>query len=236
MKTSDGITALGSSVLVLNRSYVAVRVVNVRRAFVLLYRESAEVIHVENGAYCNYDFRAWCELSQVWAGELALGQLALGQLARDEPALGDPAAESQANHSDWVRAVRFSIQTPRIIRLLRFDHVPRQTVRLNRKTLFARDGNRCQYCGQTYPSHQLSFDHVTPRSRGGETCWENVVTCCLTCNSRKGDRTPLEAGMHLTARPARPKHNPMLKLKLGNPRYQVWQPFVSQSACAIDLR
>ncbi len=216
MKTSDGISALGSSVLVLNRSYVAVRVVNVRRAFVLLYRESAEVIHVENGAYWNYDFRTWCELSQVWTEE--------------------PLAAARSNHADWVRAVRFRIQTPRIIRLLRFDQTPRQTVRLNRKTLFARDGNRCQYCGKTYPHHQLSFDHVTPRSRGGETCWENVVTCCLMCNSRKGDRTPVEAGMHLTSRPAKPKHNPMLKLKLGNPRYQVWQPFVSQSECAIDLR
>lgn len=216
MKTSDGISALGSSVLVLNRSYVAVRVVNVRRAFVLLYRESAEVIHVENGAYSNYDFRTWCELSQVWTEE--------------------PVTPAGSNHADWVRAVRFSILSPRIIRLLRFDQTPRQPVRLNRKTLFARDGNRCQYCGKTYPHYQLSFDHVTPRSRGGETCWENVVTCCLTCNSRKGDRTPVEAGMHLTSRPAKPKHNPMLKLKLGNPRYQIWQPFVNQSECAIDLR
>jgi len=215
MRTSDGVSSLTAGVLVLNRSYVAVRVVNVRRAFVMLYRDSAEVIHVENGAYANYDFQTWCELSQVWTQ--------------------DPLLLAGSNHVDWIRAVRFCIQAPRIIRLLRFDQTPRLTVRLNRKTLFARDGHRCQYCGKSYPLHQLSFDHVTPRSRGGETCWENVVTCCLPCNSRKGDRTPLEAGMHLTQRPAKPKHNPVLKLSLGNPRYHVWQPFLSQAEVAIDM-
>lgn len=215
MTTSDGISALAARVLVLNRSYVAVRVVTVRRAFVMLYRDSAEVIHVENGAYANYDFQTWCELSQLWTDE------SLRMAGADEV--------------DWIHAVRFRIQAPRIIRLLRFDQVPRLAVRLNRKTLFARDGHRCQYCGQTYPLHQLSFDHVTPRSRGGKTCWENVVTCCLNCNSRKGDRTPSEAGMQLTQRPAKPKHNPVLKLTLGNPRYHVWQPFLGQSECAFDL-
>jgi 5-methylcytosine-specific restriction endonuclease McrA len=198
---------------VLNRSYVAVRVVSVRRAFVMLFRDAAEVIHVEDGAYANYDFQSWCELSQLWTREIA-------------------ACHS---HADWVRAVNFSILAPRIIRLLLFDQVPRQSVRLNRRTLFARDGNRCQYCGDSYPNSQLSLDHVTPRSRGGDTCWENVVTCCLTCNSRKGDRTPQEAGMSLRIRPTRPKHNPMLKIKLGNPRYHIWRPFLSQAGCTIEV-
>lgn len=215
VKTSDGSSVLSSSVLVLNRMYVAVRVVNVRRAFVMLYRESAEVIHVENGNYANYDFQTWCELSQCWCEE--------------SPLLDGP------DHGDWVRAVRFRIQAPRIIRLLRFDQTPRQTVRLNRKTLFARDSHRCQYCGHAYPVSQLSFDHVTPRSRGGRTCWENVVTCCLDCNSRKGDRTPQEAGMRLQVQPAKPKHNPVLKITLGNPRYQVWQPFLNQAGHTIDV-
>jgi 5-methylcytosine-specific restriction endonuclease McrA len=214
MQTANGSSILGSSVLVLNRSYVAVRVVSVRRAFVMLFRDAAEVIHVEDGAYANYDFRAWCELSQFWTRE---------------------ASAIAVSHADWVRAVNFSVLAPRIIRLLLFDQVPRQSVRLNRRTLFARDGHRCQYCGDAYPHSQLSCDHVTPKSRGGETCWENVVTCCLTCNSRKGDRTPQEAGMNLRVRPARPKHNPMLKVKLVNPRYHIWQPFLSQAGGTIEV-
>lgn len=213
---------LSSSVLVLNRSYMAVRVVTVRRAFVMLYREAAEVIHVENGAYANYDFAAWCELSWFWCEDRD----------RSNPKTANPR---MAESDEWVRSVRFEIRVPRIIRLLRFDHAPRQTVRFNRKNLFARDDHRCQYCGSAFPTSQLSFDHVTPRSRGGQTSWENVVTCCLKCNSRKANRTPQEAGMKLHVHPARPKHNPLLLGKLGNPRYHSWRPFLGHSEQSVEV-
>lgn len=215
MIESDGNGVLHSSVLVLNRSYVAVRVVNVRRAFVMLYRDAAEVIHIDNGSYANYDFGSWCEWSMFVS----------------ESGNGNGADE----HGEWIRTVNLRIQIPRVIRLLRFDHLPRQHVRLNRRNVFARDAHCCQYCGKSLPPSQLSFDHVTPRSRGGATEWENVVTCCLTCNSRKGDRTPQEAGMELRRRPLKPVHNPMLNVKMGNPRYHVWRSFLSHSGSAIDV-
>lgn len=215
MVTANGIPILSSSVLVLNRSYVAVRVVSVRRAFILLCRDVAEVIHVEDGHYANYDLSSWCELSQFWLDEATAG-LASGCM-------------------DWVRTVSRRISAPRIVRLLGFDQPPRHSVRLNRRNVFARDGNLCQYCGKTFPHSQLSFDHVTPKSRGGRTCWENVVTCCLICNSRKRDRTPQEAGMNLKSRPSKPNHNPMLKVKLGNPRYHTWRPFLRHAVHAIDV-
>lgn len=215
MQHADGNTGLGSSVLVLNRSYVAVRVVSVRRAFIMLFREVAEVIHIEDGTYANYDFSSWCELSAFWSDDMHI--------------------DASVNGTEWVRTVTLRIQVPRVIRLLRFDQPPRHSVRLNRKNLFARDGNRCQYCGRDLPNSQLSFDHVTPRSRGGQTDWGNVVTCCLKCNAKKGDRTPHEAGMMLKKRPTRPQHNPMLKVKLGNPKYRVWQPFLGQTSYAIEV-
>jgi 5-methylcytosine-specific restriction endonuclease McrA len=208
-------STLSSSVLVVNRSYAAVRVVTVRRAFVMLYRDAAEVIHIENGMYVNYDFRSWCELSWFWYEELF--------------------GSAHFDSDEWVRVVHFGIRAPRVIRLLRFDHAPRQAVRFNRKNLFARDNNRCQYCGDAFPASQLSFDHVTPRSRGGNTTWENVVTCCLSCNSRKGNRTPQEAGMKLHSTPSTPKENPLLNLKLGNPRYHIWQPFLGQNSHAVEI-
>lgn len=207
--------ALSSNVLVLNRSYVAVRVVTVRRAFVMLFRDAAEVVHIENGVFSNYDFKSWCELSWFWYEEVA------DSLCFDT--------------EEWVRVVHFGIRAPRVIRLRGFDHAPRQTVRFNRKNLFARDNNRCQYCGDAFPSSQLSFDHVTPRSQGGMTSWENVVTCCLSCNSRKGNRTPQEAGMKLHTTPAKPKDNPLLNIKLGHPRYHSWQPFLGRSGHAIEV-
>jgi 5-methylcytosine-specific restriction endonuclease McrA len=204
--------ALSSSVLVLNRSYAAVRVVTVRRAFVMLFREAAEVVHIENGGYANYDFRTWCDLSRFWGEE----------------------AGCAGETDEWVQAVNQRIHSPRIIRLLRFDQAPRLGLRLNRRSLFARDRDCCQYCGRDFPHSQLSLDHVTPRSRGGRTTWENVVTCCLGCNARKGDRTPQEAGMRLRARPIRPKENPVLSLKLGHPQYQSWRPFLIASL-AIEV-
>jgi 5-methylcytosine-specific restriction endonuclease McrA len=210
MRDSQPGCTLNYSVLVLNRYYTAVRITTVRRAFVMLYRELAEVIHLEDGQYANYDFSSWCEISELWA-------------------------EHKNGHDDWVRAVSFEIRAPRVIRLLRFDRPLLPAPRFNRRNLLARDGHRCQYCGSHYPSSQLSLDHVLPRSRGGETTWDNVVCSCLTCNTRKGGRTPHEARMHLIRSPGRPKHCPQLTMKLGNPRYESWKTFVNGAAASLEF-
>ena len=67
-----------------------------------------------------------------------------------------------------------------------------------------RDRFTCQYCGEDFPSHDLTFDHVVPRSRGGRTAWENVVTACSTCNLLKGSRLPTESGMYPRHLPRQP--------------------------------
>ncbi len=94
---------------------------------------------------------------------------------------------------------------PRVIRLLK--SIRRKYlggVPFNRKNLFIRDGNRCRYCGNNGNKETLTFDHVLPESRGGQTCWENAVTACRSCNNRKDDRTPAEAGMPFIDRGFRP--------------------------------
>jgi 5-methylcytosine-specific restriction endonuclease McrA len=192
---------LQASVLVLNRLYLAIHIVNVRRAFGLLFREAAEVIHLEEGRFANHDFQSWREVSELRA-------------AFKQP------------HEDWIRAVNFEIQVPRVIRLLSFDRLPNQKLHLSRRSVLARDGNCCQYCGRHFPAHQLSLDHVIPRSRGGSTSWENVVCACLRCNVRKGGRTPTEARMTLVRRPVKPRHNPVLALKLENPKYESWRTWL----------
>lgn len=202
---------LSTSVLVLNRFYIAVHVVNVRRAFCLLVRNLAEVIELEDGQYANYDFESWRELSEL-------------------------KAQFKEPETDWVRAVNFEIQVPRIIRLLGYDRVPQQTVRFNRRNIFARDGNRCQYCGRRFPTSELSLDHVVPRSRGGAATWDNIVCCCVQCNVRKGGRTPEEARMRLVKPPQKPKRNPMLVLKLGSPKYRSWKSFLSDAYWNVDLK
>jgi 5-methylcytosine-specific restriction endonuclease McrA len=202
---------LASSVLVLNRFYVAIHVINVRRAFGLLCRELAEVIHVEDGQYANYDFESWREISELKAR------------------FKDP-------DEDWIRSVNFEIQVPRVVRLLYYDRLPKQTIRFNRRNIFARDSNRCQYCGKKFPTSELSLDHVVPRSRGGDTSWENVVCSCVKCNVRKGGRTPQEASMHLIKQPVKPKRSPMLSMKLGNPKYQSWKSFLDHAYWSVDLK
>ena len=206
-----GAAALNSSVLILNRQYMAVHVVNVRRAFSLLVKQLAEVIHIEDGQYANYDFESWREISEL-------------------------KSQFKEPHEDWIRSVNFEIQVPRIMRLLYYDRLPKQRVRLNRRNIFARDDGKCQYCGKRFPSSELSLDHIIPTCRGGTTTWENLVCACVRCNVKKGGRTPAEAHMRLIREPVRPKRSPLLSVKLGNPKYASWKSFLDAAYWSVDLK
>ena len=203
--------SLGLSVLVLNRSFVAVHITNVRRAITLLFRQLAEVVHIEEGQYAAHTLDSWRELSTL-------------------------RSNFRRPDEDWVRAVGYDLQAPRVIRLTSCDRGPRQGLRFNRRNVFARDGNQCQYCGQRFPTSELSLDHVVPRSRGGITSWENIVCACVACNVRKGGRTPPEAHMVLVRHPVKPKRSPLLTVKLGNPKYESWRSFVDNAYWLVDLR
>lgn len=203
--------ALDCKVLVLNKLYVAVRVISARRAFSMLCREIAEVIHVEDDKFINYDFASWQELSQL-------------------------RKTFEPDKHDWVRTMRFEIAVPRVIRLLGYDRLPAQIVKLNRRNLFARDRNQCQYCGKTFPTSELSIDHVLPRAQGGGDSWENLVCSCVKCNARKGGRTPDEAQMKLVRKPVRPRRNPLISLRLGQERYSSWKAFLDDAYWSVELR
>ena len=102
-----------------------------------------------------------------------------------------------------LRTPRLVVPVPSVIRLRRYVRRPhRQRVAFNRKNVFRRDDHSCQYCGVR--AHDLTLDHVLPRSRGGPTTWENVVACCRRCNASKRDRTPDEAHMALRRPPRAP--------------------------------
>jgi 5-methylcytosine-specific restriction endonuclease McrA len=204
-------TALNASVLMLNRLYMAVRVINAKRAMSLLYCEQAEVVAVENGQFLSYDFSDWLEVSAA--------------KARFEP-----------EHHDWIQTVRFQIAVPKIVRLLGYDRLPRADVKLNRRNLFARDHNTCQYCGKRFPPSELSVDHVVPRSQGGTTTWENVVCACVKCNVRKGGRTPVQANLHLVTKPRRPRRSPVLTIKLSEAKYASWRQFLDFAYWNVELK
>jgi len=112
---------------------------------------------------------------------------------------GVAAAEEIAQQQ--LHSARHALPVPSVIRLLEYRRIPHQTRSLSRKNILMRDRYTCQYCLRTGPSSELTLDHVIPRSRSGETTWENLVACCHQCNNRKGNRTPEEAGMRLSRLP-----------------------------------
>ena len=112
---------------------------------------------------------------------------------------GVASTEEASQHT--LHAARREFPVPSVIRLLEYRRIPHQTRALSRKNIMMRDRYTCQYCHQPAPAGDLTLDHVVPRSRGGETTWENLVACCHHCNNRKGNRTPDEAGMKLSRQP-----------------------------------
>lgn len=144
---------MNSSVLVLNASYEAINICNLRRAIVLIFK----------GVAC---------------------------------------AEEETEYE--IRAASMVIRAPAVIRLLKYIRIPYKAVRFSRKNVLLRDRHRCQYCGKEFMPALLTLDHVIPTSQGGRTQWDNVVTACKTCNVRKGNRKPREAGMTLLKKPKAP--------------------------------
>ena len=127
-----------------------------------------------------------------------------------------------------LRSATDTFRWPHVIRLVHYVRVPRIVQRkISRRALFARDGWRCVYCGTA--GGRLTLDHVIPRSKGGDSTWENVVTSCAPCNLRKGNRLPHEVQMELPARPRPPA--PVLFIRLATPKIpQRWEQYLGPFA------
>jgi len=203
-------SGLSCNVLVLNKHYMAVRIISVKRAFSLLFRDLAEVVSCEEDNYANYDFQSWCDVSKF-------------------------KLQFEPNNHDWIATVNFYIAAPRIIRLLFYDRLPRNEVKFNRRNIFARDNNTCQYCGRKFSTMDLSLDHIIPRSMGGSASWTNIVCACTKCNVKKGGRTPKQANMKLIRKPVKPKRNPLLHVHLGHHRYRSWKQFLDNAYWSVEL-
>jgi 5-methylcytosine-specific restriction endonuclease McrA len=203
--------ALAQPVLVLNRLWQAVNVIGARRAFILLAREHAQVVHHDEAID---DFRVfslfdWMDFSQ------------------SNPPIDD---------FDSVHTVRTTIRLPRVILLTVFDKLPCKELKLTRNNVFERDNNRCQYCGGTFQREELNLDHVIPRHHGGKTTWENVVCSCIACNTHKANRLPHEAGLRLVRKPVRPKWRPIISMALGKqPHHPDWRHFLDVAYWNVEL-
>lgn len=191
---------LNSRVLVLNKLFTAVRVINARRAFLLLYKNSAEVITKNNGTLVNYDFPTWIETS--------------GKMIN-------------TNGDEFIHTPTRRLKVPRVIRLIDYDKFPQRQEKVSRRNILIRDEYRCQYCGKQFTIAQLSVDHVIPRSKKGLSNWENLVACCSKCNTKKGGRLLHEIGMKLIKKPVTPKINHLFYSRLKDEKYALWKEFIS---------
>jgi len=201
---------LTAPVLTLNRIFAPIRVIDVRRALSLLVTGSAEVVDTEDPHLTTYDFGSWRELSML-------------------------RSDYEAQKHAWVGLVRGRVAAPHVVRLTRFDRhrrVRNGGVPLNRRNIYLRDANTCQYCGKRFPTSELSLDHVIPRSRGGLDTWENLVCACTTCNSRKADKTVARAGMKLIQKPRALK----TPAQLIRPQHASWTQFVDEVYWNVELK
>jgi 5-methylcytosine-specific restriction endonuclease McrA len=200
-------SVLAQPVLVLNRLWQAVNTCSVKRAFCLLYLGHAHVVHNTGDSFDTFDFQEWHDWSQ--------------------------SAEDTTD--EWVQTVHFRIRVPKIIVLMMFDHLPMKEVKLTRQNIYERDNYTCQYCHQPMDPSLLNIDHVVPRDRGGKTTWENVVTSCIRCNTKKGNRLPHEAGMTLLKKPRKPKLRPFINVHISRERHPSWSHFLDVGKWKVEL-
>jgi 5-methylcytosine-specific restriction endonuclease McrA len=155
----------------------------------------------------------------------------------------DPSDYAMYEWEDWssfspseddvaIRSVGFSVKVPEVIVLADYNRLPRAGVAFNRKNLFVRDRYVCQYCTKKLVREDLTIDHVVPRAQGGISEWTNCVLACLSCNHRKADRTPKQAGMKLLKEPKKPQWVPTFH----NGRIlDSWEKFVDEMYWNVSL-
>lgn len=122
-------------------------------------------------------------------------------------------ARSIEKYTETISSVKETFELPAVIVLNRYVKYRFSYVACNRANVIFRDNSQCQYCAKYFPPDTLTMDHVIPKSRGGDNSWTNIVTACKKCNQRKGNKTPIEAGMHPINTPRRPKANILRHLK-----------------------
>ncbi|HET6830380.1 MAG TPA: HNH endonuclease [Solirubrobacterales bacterium] len=142
------------------------------------------------------------------------------------------AKAEMLEHGDrTLHSEHLTLDRPVVIRLVAYVRVPRDVHRrkITRKAVLARDAWTCQYCGSERSG--LTVDHVIPRSRGGESVWENIVASCGPCNRRKGNRLPREIAMHPRTTPRAPGPNVFIRVAAPRPPAS-WERYLLTATAA----
>ncbi|MFY7818419.1 MAG: HNH endonuclease [Akkermansiaceae bacterium] len=190
---------LHRAVLVLNRNWQPVQTCTARRAVHLLSIGHARVVQDEGEEkFETHDFTSWLSYSQ------------------------------RAPITPMIHSVRIAMRLPKVIVLSLYDKIPSKEVTFSRRNVFWRDQYTCQYCAKSFTESELNLDHVIPRQKGGKTTWENIVTSCVKCNTRKGSKLPHEANMHPQNRPVAPRWKPDFGIR-DQHQEEFWSTFLSST-------
>ena len=127
--------------------------------------------------------------------------------------------------NEFICSAYEKFPVPSVISLNRYIKRDKLTLKCNRKNVFWRDSNTCQYCGNVFNPDKLTLDHVTPRSKGGPKTWENIVTCCKKCNQIKGDKLPFQVNMQPLRQPIQPSSDTFHVLERGR-IHEKWVPYL----------
>lgn len=170
---------------------------------------TGEAVAVDENLSC-YDFKDWAELSALM--------------------------ESHPN--GFINTVTMKIAVPEVVRLTRYDRLPRRDVKFSRSNVYHHYRRRCCYCGHQVGTQDATWDHVIPRAKGGATDWTNIVLACRPCNARKADKTLQEASMTLRVQPSRPQWKGARTVTVAAPLPipQSWQTLIDRCYWDSELQ
>lgn len=202
---------LNNPVLVLNRLWQPVNICTARRAFSLLYLGHAQVVFSDEEAnFYTHDIQSWVTITR-------------GRNDLD---------------MEMVKTISYSFGIPEIIVLSMFDRLPKKEVKFTRQNIFERDEYVCQYCGKNFEPRELNLDHVVPRDKGGKNSWENIVTSCIRCNTKKANKLPHQAGMFPLKEPKAPTWRPFMCLAEKTAKrkaHHSWRHFLDLKPSKVQM-
>lgn len=194
---------LNELVLVLNRYFLAIEVMDVRDAICSLVINKAKVVDED---YQKYSLTEWARITK--------------ELRED--------TELRTRYPDIIHSPKLDIFLPYVVIYENCDYVPKtgRSVRFSRKSIYQRDNYTCQYCGKKPKPEDRSLDHVVPRSRGGKSTWKNLVAACIYCNAKKGSKLLSELEWELKQQPKEPRWRSHIGLPFNKIKAKIWEKFL----------
>lgn len=203
-------SVLNRKVLVLNKNWIALGTITVKRAIIMLFttyrtgEPKAKVVETNDllNKFSTYDWHQWSLMKPK-------------------------------NQDSKIFGVNGEFRVPEVILLTKNDKIPQDKIRFSRRAIFKRDNYTCGYCGIRFGTEILTWDHIIPKSAPyyGKTDWNNIITCCVNCNQKKKNRTPEKANMKLLKQPIKPKFN----LFDDKVKIESWKDFLSEMYWEIEI-